>query len=95
MILPKGLTIKKIHLLKIKTTKQNTPPLIVTQIERYLMGLQYLFNADTPKANNPGILNGTPNNHTHNEIEITPIPFDLNVTQAPNNTILEGSINSL
>ena len=54
---------------------------------KILDGTPIPFNADTPKANNPGILEGTPNNHTHNEIEITPISFDLNETQAPKNTI--------
>ena len=34
-----------------------------------LDGTPIPFNADTPKANNQGILEGTPNNHTHNEIE--------------------------
>ena len=34
-----------------------------------LDGTPIPFNADTPKANNPGILEGTPNNNTQHQME--------------------------
>ena len=54
------------------------------------------FNADTPRVkNNPINIEETPHNQEKREHKLTQIPFNLDEIQDPDDTILEGTINSL